>query len=87
MDITRLSSKGQLIIPKRIRNAKRWSAGLEMEVIEVEEGLLLKPRSPFPETAIDDVAGCLSIQGPAKTQAEIDDAMRAAAKAEWRAVS
>jgi len=47
MSITRLSSKGQLIIPKPVRRAHCWDAGQELEVIDMEEGVLLKTKSPF----------------------------------------
>jgi len=47
MSTARLSSKGQLIIPKPIRKAHGWDTGPEFEVIDTEEGILLKSRSPF----------------------------------------
>lgn len=59
MDITRLSSKGQIIIPQAIRTAHKWLPGLEFCVIETEEGILLTPVNPFKPTSIDSFVGPL----------------------------
>jgi len=37
MNITRLSSKGQIIIPKAFRDAHGWLPGLEIEVVATDE--------------------------------------------------
>ena len=84
METTRLSSKGQVIIPKAIRESHRWAAGLELEVIETENGILLKPKAPFKESSLDEVAGCLNYNGKTKTLEDIESAMKAAAKEAWR---
>lgn len=84
METTKLSSKGQVIIPKRIRNANHWDVGLELQVINLEDGILLKPKAPFAPTVLDDVAGCLSYKGSAKSDEEIQAAMKAAARKAWR---
>ena len=72
METTRLSSKGQVIIPKPFRQSLRWETGLELVVVSVGNSLLLRPKSPFPKTTIDDVAGCLRYEGEAKTLDEMD---------------
>ena len=43
MPTTLLSSKGQVIIPKPLRDAHRWHAGTRLEVLDTAEGVLLKP--------------------------------------------
>ena len=45
MQTTSLSSKGQVVIPKALRIARQWYAGMRFEVQETAEGLLLKPAS------------------------------------------
>lgn len=40
------------------------------------DGILLKRKKLFPETKLDDVAGCLKYQGKAKTLEDIDNAIR-----------
>lgn len=79
LPITKLSSKGQVIIPKHIRDSHRWDPGLELQVIEFEGGVLLKPKTAFVATSIDDVAGCLTYAGAAKTDQDIEAARKA-----WR---
>ena len=84
METTRLSSKGQVIIPKSVRDAHQWDTGLELQVIEMGDGILLKPKAPFDATTLDEVAGCLAFKGHAKTPEEIDAAMKKAAREAWR---
>ena len=80
MTTTILSSKGQVIIPKPLRDALHWEAGQRLEVIDMDGGILLKPVQPFPETSLDQVAACLPYQGPAKTLADMEEAIRQGVK-------
>lgn len=84
METTKLSSKGQVIIPKHIRESHHWDTGLELRVIEFEGGILLKPKAPFEKTRISDVAGCLQYTGPRKSDEDIQEAMKQAARKAWR---
>ena len=77
MYVVKLSSKGQLVIPARLRAAHRWRDGDEFVVEEVGQGLLLKPRKPFAATRLEDVAGSLRYAGPAKTIEEMDEGVAA----------
>jgi AbrB family looped-hinge helix DNA binding protein len=52
MQTTLLSSKGQVIIPKTLRDAHRWHAGTRLEVLETAEGILLKPVVDANKTAL-----------------------------------
>ena len=47
---TTLSTKGQVILPKPIRDALGWDAGARLAVERTSEGVLLKPVASFPET-------------------------------------
>ena len=78
METTRLSSKGQIIIPKALRDAYHWESGLEFVVIDTGQGVLLKPNRPFAPTTLDDVAGSLTYDGPPRTVEEMDKAIRRA---------
>lgn len=60
---TRLSSKGQVVLPRAIRAARNWKPGTELVVEETAEGVLLKPSTPFPPTRIEDVAGMARYKG------------------------
>ncbi|MEZ5591398.1 MAG: AbrB/MazE/SpoVT family DNA-binding domain-containing protein [Gammaproteobacteria bacterium] len=84
METTKLSSKGQVIIPKHIRESHHWEVGTELQVIEFEDGILLKPKAVFERTSLSDVAGCLHYSGPEKTEEDIQKAMKQAAKKAWR---
>jgi AbrB family looped-hinge helix DNA binding protein len=75
MNVVKLSSKGQLVIPATIRAAHQWQTGDEFIVEEVDQGLLLKPRKPFPEVDLEYVAGSLSYAGPAKTVDEMNEGL------------
>jgi AbrB family looped-hinge helix DNA binding protein len=71
METTKLSSKGQVIIPKPLRTAHHWDTGQELVVIDVGDGVLFKPKSPFTEKNIDEVASCLKYSGTAKSLDEM----------------
>lgn len=73
---TRLSSKGQVIIPRQVRAAHNWQIGQELEVVDIGDGVLLKPKKPFPETTLAEVAGSLGYCGRAKTLEEMEEAIR-----------
>mgnify|MGYP000055270647 FL=1 len=64
MPTTRLSSRGQVVLPKRVREKNRWDPGQEFEIVQTEEGVLLRPRSPFPETTFETVRGRTGYDGP-----------------------
>jgi len=75
MNVTRLSSKGQVIIPKPLRTLHRWETGQELVVVDMEDGILLKPKTPFEETSLKDVASCLRYKGKAKTLNDMEAAI------------
>jgi AbrB family looped-hinge helix DNA binding protein len=71
MQTTRLSTKGQIILPKGIRVARAWGPGTEFTVEETGEGILLRPAAHFPDTKLVEVAGCLGSKRKAKTPAQM----------------
>lgn len=72
MATTTLSTKGQIIIPKDIRERHGWAAGLALEVIEQGESVVLRPVRALARTTVDDLLGCLPYEGPPKTLAEME---------------
>jgi len=72
METTKLSTKGQIIIPKAMREARSWGPGTEFTVEQTDNGILLRPVKPFPRTTIDQVAGFLKWKGKPKTIAQMD---------------
>ncbi|PKM09388.1 MAG: AbrB family transcriptional regulator [Gammaproteobacteria bacterium HGW-Gammaproteobacteria-4] len=84
METTKLSSKGQVIIPKAFRARNHWEAGLELQVIAAGDGVLLKPKAPFEVTALADVAGLLKGRIKPMTDAQIAQALQHDARRKWR---
>lgn len=84
METTRLSSKGQVIIPKALRKTHRWEPGQELMVIDTGDGILLKPKAPFAATELADVAGMFSTAVRRRTDAEIRAALDADVRSKWR---
>jgi len=84
MKTTRLSSKGQVVIPKNFRAAHRWSSGLELLVIDTGDGLLLKPKAPFAQSSLEYVAGCLRREQRTLDAAKISALIGKKVREEWR---
>jgi AbrB family looped-hinge helix DNA binding protein len=76
MDTTRLSTKGQIILPKAIREAHDWGPGTEFRIEETSDGVFLRPAEPLPKTSLEDVAGCLAGRGKPKTLAQMRKGVR-----------
>lgn len=81
METTKLSSKGQVILPKAVREAHRWQPGTEFIVEDTGDGILLRPARSVAPTRIEDVAGCLKGDGPPRALEEMGAAIEAEAKA------
>jgi len=69
---TTVSTKGQVILPKAIRQRRHWEPGTRLVVEDTPEGVLLKPAPVFAPTRPEDVAGMLAYRGPPKTLEEMD---------------
>jgi AbrB family looped-hinge helix DNA binding protein len=76
MDSTKLSTKGQLILPKNIRESRAWEPGTEFSVEETADGILLRPMHQFSEVSLDQVTGCLGYMGKRKTIAQMKQGIR-----------
>jgi AbrB family looped-hinge helix DNA binding protein len=72
---TTVSTKGQIILPKAIRQRKHWEPGTRLVVEDTPEGVLLKAAPVFAPTRPEDVAGMLAYRGPPKTLEEMDAAL------------
>ncbi|MBN1997172.1 AbrB/MazE/SpoVT family DNA-binding domain-containing protein [candidate division KSB1 bacterium] len=80
MHVTKLSSKGQIVIPKSTRSRYNWKTGQEFNVIEMRDGILLKPSHLFEKTNLDQVAGILKFSGKAITLDEMEEAIKRGAQ-------
>ena len=75
---TRLSSKGQMVLPSSIRSARNWHVGTELIVEDTPAGVLIRAAasgSPFAPTRYEDVLGSLKYDGPPLTDEVIDRAI------------
>jgi AbrB family looped-hinge helix DNA binding protein len=77
--ITKLSPKGQVVIPKSLLTAHRWKPGTEFIVEERGEDILLRPKHRKGNTRLEDLVGCVNYKGPPKTIKEMDEAVLAEA--------
>lgn len=69
---TVISTKGQVILPKAIRDQRHWAAGTRLTVEDTPDGVLLKASPAFPETSIDAVFGSLRHSGSALSIEDMD---------------
>ena len=77
---TTISTKGQVILPKAIRRALRWEAGMRLVAENTLEGVLLKPMPVFVEARPEEVFGRLACNSAPKSLAEMEAGVLAEAK-------
>lgn len=82
MDTVKLSSKGQIVIPKSIRDEMHLHPGAELVISMTATGLTLTPNTLFPKTTHEDVCGILAKPGRVLPD---DDEIKARIKARLRA--
>ena len=85
MPTTTVSTKGQVILPKAVRDARKWPPGTKLVVEERADGVLLRAvkEKPFPPTTIEEVFGSLKYDGPPMTIEEMDDAIAESVAEDW----
>ncbi len=59
-----MSSKGQIVIPRHLREKHRLAPGVRLQVTETDEGLLLSPIKRGPSSA--GRSGWRALRGSAK---------------------
>ena len=72
---SRLSTKGQLMIPKEIRDRHGWRPGVELMLEDRGHEVILRLSVPIPETSLEDLVGCTGYQGPRRSLEEMDEAI------------
>ena len=81
MDTTKLSAKGQVVLPKGVRDAHGWTPGVEFVVENTAGGVLLRPKSDKRSGRVAELAGMLKRTGRRPVSLK---AMNAAIEAEIR---
>lgn len=86
METTKLSSKGQVVLPKSVREQHGWAPGTEFVVEATSDGVRLRTKAPFPRTELAQVIGSVRYAGPAKTPQAMDAGIRAAVARRYRRI-
>ncbi len=77
---TTVSTKGQVILPKAIREHRQWKAGTRLVVEDMAEGVLLTAAPMFAPTDPKDVFASLPYTGTPKTLDEMEAGIAKEAK-------
>lgn len=72
---TKVSTKGQVVLPKAIRDRHAWTSGTRLIVEDRPDGVLLKRVEEKKKLTIDDWAGIVKYKGPPRTIEEMDAAI------------
>ena len=83
----KISSKGQLVLPKAVRDAHGLGPGSEVEVESVGDTIVLKPRprANRKKYTLDQVAGFLKYNGPPVTVEDMNRGIQEEARRMWNA--
>jgi AbrB family looped-hinge helix DNA binding protein len=77
---TTLSTKGQIVAPKAMRDQKRWQAGTRLVLKDTPEGILITPEQAEKIHTGDDIIGILQSDGPPVTIEPMNEAVFEEAK-------
>ncbi len=77
---TTVSTKGQIVLPRSVRQSRHWEPGTKLIVENTPDGVLLKPAPVLEETSDDEVFGMLNWRGAPKTLDDMDASVLAEAK-------
>ncbi len=82
---TKLSAKGQVVIPKPVRERLNWGEGDRLEILETADGVLLRRKvaSPTPITIEQFLAERPVYRGRPATLEEMDEAIERARAERW----
>jgi AbrB family looped-hinge helix DNA binding protein len=71
---TTLSTKGQIVVPKAMRDQKRWQAGTRLVLKDTPEGILITPEQAEKIYTVEDIIGILRNDGPRVTIEQMNEA-------------
>lgn len=72
---TTLSNNGRIVIPKPFLNSHNWKPGQQLEIIDSDNGVFLRPVNPFTATTLAEVAASLAHPRNAKSLTEMEEAI------------
>jgi AbrB family looped-hinge helix DNA binding protein len=82
----KISSKGQVVIPKSVRDAYGLTAGSEVDFETSGDVIVLRPRPQRTARraySIDEVAGFLKYDGPPVTLEDMERGIEEEARRKW----
>lgn len=68
---TTMSSKGHIIIPRKVREDLGLEPGVRLEVTQQAGSLTLRPCTSGT-ASLEEVAGCLPVKGPARSVVDMN---------------
>jgi AbrB family looped-hinge helix DNA binding protein len=77
---TVLSQKGQVVIPKELRDGRGWEPGLRLVVEATAEGLTLRPLEASRADVAASLRGIMGYRGPRRSLADMEAAIRTGAR-------
>lgn len=75
METVKISSKGQFILPKAIRDRHHWETGTEFIIVDRGTELVIRPAKVFPPTALEAADAPSVYAGRPLTLEEMDRAV------------
>lgn len=85
----KISSKGQLVLPKAVRDAHSLVPGSEVDIESVGDAIVLRPRVTKRRNertyTLDEVAGMLKYDGPPVSIRDMDRAIEEEFRRRWHA--
>lgn len=83
---TRLSAKGQVVVPKATRDRLGWTPGTDLELIETADGVTLRPRrigkTLTPAQAVAEFQRLYQHKGPPVSLEEMEGSAHRVASGE-----
>ncbi|AJD48273.1 AbrB family transcriptional regulator [Isoalcanivorax pacificus W11-5] len=81
-----ISTKGQVVIPKALRDAMHWKAGQKLVIEQVGSRVVIREKPTAKKHSIREVAGMLSeyAKGRPPTESEMSEAIGRGIADEYR---
>jgi AbrB family looped-hinge helix DNA binding protein len=83
---TRLSTKGQVVLPREVREALNWTPGTELQIDRKGNSVTLSPKAAVPRKDLKakDVFGVLKWDGEPASIADMNAGVDEMFKREWK---
>lgn len=76
----RLSTKGQLVLPRELRQRHDWHVGTRFEIEDRGDHIVLRPLRSVEPTTLDEVVGCAGYSGRALSLEEMEEGIAEGAR-------